>query len=104
VQCLKILGQKPKKFGKVGDTAVVSIKSVKLVSKIKKKEIYKGIIVRTKKKILRKDGSSINFNKNSIVLLNMKGVPLGTRVFGAVAKELRTKENIKLVSLCPKML
>jgi len=104
VQCIKVLGQKPKNFGKVGDTIVVSIKSVKLLSKIKKKEIYKGIIVRTKKKILREDGSSLNFNKNSIVLLNMKGTPLGTRIFGAVAKELRIKENAKLISLCTKIL
>lgn len=88
----------------MGDTIVVSIKSVKLLSKIKKKEIYKGIIVRTKKKILREDGSSLNFNKNSIVLLNMKGTPLGTRIFGAVAKELRIKENAKLISLCTKIL
>jgi len=60
--------------------------------------------VRTKKKILREDGSSLNFNKNSIVLLSMKGAPLGTRIFGAVAKELRIKENVKLVSLCTKLL
>jgi large subunit ribosomal protein L14 len=104
VQCLKILGKKPKAFGKSGDIIVVSIKKTKSLSKIKKKEIYKAIIVRVKKKICRNDGSSINFSKNSVVLLNAKGSPIGSRIFGPVAKELRIKKNIKLVSLCTKML
>jgi len=104
VQCLKVLKQRPKNFGKIGDLIVVSIKSVKSLSKIKRKEIYKGIIVRIKKKIMRKDGSNISFNKNSILLLGIKNIPIGTRTFGAVAKELRVKENAKLISLCPKML
>lgn len=103
-QCLKILGKRPKAFGKPGDIIVVSIKKVKSLSKIKRKDIYKAIIVRVKKKILREDGSSINFSKNSIVLLNAKGSPIGNRIFGPVAKELRTKKNAKLVSLCTKML
>jgi large subunit ribosomal protein L14 len=104
VQCLKILGKKPKAFGKSGDIIVVSIKKTKSLSKIKKKEIYKAIIVRIKKKICRNDGSSISFSKNSVVLLNAKGGPIGSRIFGPVAKELRIKKNIKLVSLCTKML
>lgn len=104
VQCIKILGVKPKNYGKVGDVIVVSIKKTKSLSKIKKKDIYKAIIVRVKKSIFREDGSSINFSKNSVVLLNAKGVPLGTRIFGPVAKELRIKKNIKIVSLCTKML
>jgi len=104
VQCLKVLKQRPKNFGKIGDFIVTSLKSVKSLSKLKKKEIYKGIIVRTKKKIIRKDGSNINFSKNSILLLSAKNMPIGTRTFGAVGKELRIKENAKLISLCPKML
>jgi len=104
VQCLKILGAKPKSYGVPGDIIVVTIKSAKSLSKIKKKDIYKAIIVRVKKKILRNDGSSINFSKNSVVLLNAKGVPVVNRVFGHVAKELRIKKNLKLVSLCTKML
>jgi large subunit ribosomal protein L14 len=104
VQCLKILGKKPRASGKPGDIIVVSIKRTKSFSKIKKKEIYKAIIVRTKKKICREDGSSINFSKNSAILLNAKGSPIGSRVFGPVAKELRIKKNIKLISLCTKML
>jgi large subunit ribosomal protein L14 len=104
VQCLKILGKKPKAYGKPGDIIVVSIKRTKSFSKIKKKEIYKAIIVRVKKKISREDGSSISFSKNSVVLLNAKGSPIGSRIFGPVTKELRTKKNIKLISLCTKML
>lgn len=104
VQCIKVLGVNSKNFGKVGDIVVVSIKKVKFASKIKKKEIYKAIIVRMKKKKVREDGSSVSFSKNSVVLLNSKGVPLGTRIFGPVAKELRIKKNIKLISLCSKIL
>lgn len=103
-QCIKILGKRPKAFGKPGDIIVVSIKTVKSLSKIKRKDIYKAIIVRVKKKILREDGSSINFSKNSVVLLNAKGSPIGNRIFGPVAKELRTKKNAKLISLCTKMI
>ncbi len=104
VQCLKILGKNPKAPGKAGDIIVVSIKRTKSFSKIKKKEIYKAIIVRIKKKICREDGSSISFSKNSVILLNVKGSPIGSRIFGPVAKELRIKKNIKLISLCTKML
>ena len=104
VQCIKILGGKPRTFGKPGDIIVVSIKTAKSLSKIKKKDIYKAIIVRVKKKICRDDGSSISFSKNSVVLLNAKGSPIGSRIFGPVTKELRTKKNIKLISLCTKML
>lgn len=104
VQCIKVLGKRPKAFGKAGDIIVVSIKKVKSLSKIKKKDIYKAIIVRVKKKVCREDGSSISFSKNSVVLLNAKGGPIGSRVFGPVSRELRIKKNIKLVSLCTKML
>jgi large subunit ribosomal protein L14 len=104
VKCLKILGRKPRSCGKVGDIIVVNIQKIKIFSKIKKKEIYKAVIVRLKKKIKRIDGSYINFSKNSIVLLNNKGVPIGTRIFGPVSKELRIKKHLKLVSLCSKML
>lgn len=104
VKCLKVLGGNPRIFAYPGDILVVSIKSTKSISKIKKKDIYKAIIVRVKKKICREDGSSISFSKNSVVLLNVKGFPIGSRIFGPVAKELRTKKNIKLISLCTKML
>lgn len=104
VKCLKILGRKPRSAGKIGDIIIVNIQKIKLFSKIKKKEIYKAVIVRLKKKIKRIDGSYINFSKNSIVLLNNKGIPIGSRIFGPVSKELRLKKHLKLVSLCSKML
>lgn len=104
VKCLKVLNRKPRSFGKIGDIVIVNIQRIKIFSKIKKKEIHKGVIVRLKKKNKRIDGSSINFSKNSIVLLNPKGMPMGTRIFGPVSKELRVKKHLKLVSLCSKML
>jgi large subunit ribosomal protein L14 len=104
VKCLKVLGRKPKNYGKIGDILVVNIQRIKINSKIKKKEIYKGIIVRLRKQIKRIDGSCISFGKNSIVLLNNKGFPIGNRIIGPVSKELRIKKNLKLVSLCTKML
>ncbi len=104
VKCLKIYGRRPKNYGKVGDIVLVNIKRIKKFTKIKRKDVYKGIIVRVKKKVKRPDGSFINFSKNSIVLLNNRGTPLGTRIFGPVSKDLRIKKNAKLVTLCPKML
>lgn len=104
VKCLKVLGRKPRSFGKIGDILVVNIQRIKIFSKIKRKEIFKAIIVRLKKKVQRLDGSYINFSKNSIILLSNKGIPIGTRIFGPVSKELRIKKNSKLVSLCSKMI
>lgn len=104
VKCLKIYGRNPRSYGISGDMVLVVIKRIKKFSKIKRRKMYKGIIVRVKKKIKRVDGSFISFNRNSIVLLNNKGNPVGTRVFGPVSKELRVKKNAKLVTLCPKML
>jgi len=104
VKCLKVLGRRPRSFGKIGDILVVNIQKIKIFSKIKKKDIYKAVIIRLKKKKKRKDGSFISFGKNSVVLLNAKGAPVGTRIFGPVSKELRIKKFLKLASLCPKML
>lgn len=104
VKCLKILKNRPKAPGKIGDIIVVNIKTIKPYSKIKRKEIHKGIIVRKKFKSKRVDGSYITFTKNSIVLLNNKNNPIGTRIFGPVSKDLRIKKNLKLVSLCSKMI
>jgi large subunit ribosomal protein L14 len=104
VKCLKVLGHKARSYGKVGDTIVVSIKRTKKFSKIKKKEIYKAIIVCIKKKMFRYDGSLVSFSKNAVILLSPKGLPLGSRVLGPVSKELRVKKNLKLVSLCTKMI
>jgi len=94
VKCLKILHNRPKNFGKVGNLIIVNIKSIKAFSTIKRKEIYKAIIVRVKSSIKRNDGSYIKFMKNSVVLLNNKNLPIGTRIFGPVCKELRIKKKI----------
>ena len=99
VQCIKILRKSPRKWGRVGDIVIVVIKSVKVVNKIKKKDIYKAIIVRNKKKFLRSDGTCISFSDNSVVLLNSKLIPLGSRIFGPLSNELRSKNNAKLLSL-----
>jgi len=99
VKCIKVLRRSPKKWGRVGDIFIVVIKNLKVFNKIKKKEIYKGILVRSKKKVLRKDGSCICFSENSIILLNNKLVPIGSRIFGPVSRELRSKKNSKLIAL-----
>lgn len=99
VKCIKILRKSARKCGKAGDTLIVVIKSIKRFKKIKKKDIYKALLVRCRKKIVRSDGSCIAFGENAVVLLNKKMVPLGTRIFGPVAHELRLKKNTKLVTL-----
>lgn len=104
VKCLKIYGRKPRRYGKTGDTVLVTIKRIKKFSKIKRRNMFRGILVRIKKKTNRIDGSFISFSKNSIILLNNRGNPIGTRVFGPVGRDLRVKKNAKLVTLCPKML
>jgi large subunit ribosomal protein L14 len=104
VKCLKVLNNRPKSCGKIGDFIIVNIQSIKTFSKIKRKEIYKAIIVRLKFKINRIDGSYITFTKNSVILLNNKNLPIGTRIFGPICKELRIKKNLKLISLCSKIL
>ena len=104
VKCIKILKKSAKNFGKIGSVLIVVVKSVKVLNKIKKKDIYKAVIVRTKKNILSKDGSYITFSENSVILLNNKMTPIGSRVFGPISKELRKKDNIKLISLASKIL
>ena len=103
-KCLKVLSNKPKNAGKIGNFIIVNIQSVKAFSKIRRKEIHKGIIVRLKFRLKRLDGSYIYFMKNSIVLLNNKSLPIGTRIFGPLCKELRIKKNLKLISLCSKLI
>ena len=92
VKCIKILRKSARKSGKVGDILIVVIKSIKKLKKIKKKDIYKALLVRSKKKIVRSDGTCIFFGDNAVVLLNNKLVPIGTRIFGPVARELRLKK------------
>jgi len=104
VMCIRILGGSGKKSGKIGDVIVVSVKSAIPGGSIKKGEISKAVIVRGKKEIKRKDGSYIRFDENAAVLINDQFEPRGTRIFGPVARELREKKFMKIVSLAPEVL
>jgi len=102
--CIRVLGGTRKKYARVGDVIVVTVKDALPNGPIKKGDIAKAVIVRTKKEIRRKDGSYIRFDENAAVLVNDSGEPRGTRIFGPVARELREKEYMKIVSLAPEVL
>lgn len=104
VGCIKILGGTRRRYASLGDVIVVSVKDAIPNSKIRKGEVVKAVIVRTKKEVGRSDGSFIKFDDNSAVLINPQGDPIGTRIFGPVARELRAKKFMKVVSLAPEVL
>lgn len=104
VKCFRILGGSRRKFASVGDVIVCSVKSAIPRSPVKKGEIARAVVVRTKKEIRRRDGSYIRFDENAVVLLDERGEPRGTRIFGPVARELREKQYMKIVSLAPEVL
>jgi large subunit ribosomal protein L14 len=104
VGCIKILGGTRRRYASVGDVIVVSVKDAIPNSKIRKGEVVRAVIVRTKKEVGRSDGSFIKFDDNSAVLINPQGDPIGTRIFGPVARELRAKRFMKIVSLAPEVL
>ena len=104
VQCIKVLGGSGRKIAGVGDIVVVSIKDAMPKGKVKKGDVHKAVIVRTKKQIQRNDGSSIKFDKNAAVLIAANGEPIGTRIFGPVTRELRDKKHMKIISLAPEVL
>jgi len=104
LQCIKVLGGSKRKYASVGDVVVVSVKEVMPKAKVKKKDVMRAVIVRTAKEIKRPDGSSIRFDENAAVLLSATGEPVGTRIFGPVARELRAKNFMKIVSLAPEVL
>ena len=104
VLCIRVLGGTKKRYASIGDTIVVSIKSATSSSSIKKGTVSKAVVVRTKKEIRRRDGSYIRFEDNAAVLLNTNNEPRGTRIFGPVARELREKQFMKIVSLAPEVL
>lgn len=101
--CIKVLGGN-KKYAKIGDKVIVTVKSLYNNSNIKKGTIYKAVIVRSKKGIKRKDGSYIKFDDNAAVLLTKNNELIGTRIFGPVTKELKNKNFIKIISLAPEVL
>jgi large subunit ribosomal protein L14 len=104
VRCIRILGGHDRRYAGVGDVVVVSVKSAIPNGQVKKGEVSKAVIVRTKKETRRKDGSYIRFDENAVVLLNAQGEPRGTRIFGPVARELRERQYMKIVSLAPEVL
>jgi large subunit ribosomal protein L14 len=104
VQCIRVLGGSKKRYGSVGDLIVVSVKNAIPNAQIKKGEVSRAVIVRTKKEIRRDDGSYIRFDENAAVLLDTAGEPRGTRIFGPVARELREKDFMKIISLAPEVL
>jgi large subunit ribosomal protein L14 len=104
LMCIKVLGGSKRKYATIGDIIVVSIKEAIPNSKVKKGDVAKAVVVRTAKEVARNDGSYIKFDSNSAVLINNQNEPIGTRIFGPVARELRGKKFMKIVSLAPEVL
>ena len=104
IQCIKVLGGSHIRTAGVGDIIVVSVKEAMPKGKVQKGKVYKAVIVRTRKDIRRADGSIVRFDTNAAVLVDTKGEPLGTRIFGPVARELRARNFMKIVSLAPEVL
>ena len=104
VRCIRVLGGSGRKYASVGDLIVVSVKAAIPNGTVKKGEVSRAVIVRTKKEVRRKDGSYIRFDENAAVLINNQNEPKGTRIFGPVARELREKQFMKIVSLAPEVL
>ena len=104
VQCIKVLGGSKRRFAGVGDVIVVSIKEAQPRGKVKKGDVHKAVIVRTSKELRRVDGTAIRFDRNAAVLIDKEGEPIGTRIFGPVTRELRSKGYMKIISLAPEVL
>ena len=104
VRCIRVLGGSNRRYASVGDVIVVSVRSAIPGGGVKKGEVSRAVVVRTKKEVRRKDGSYIRFDENAAVLLNPQGEPKGTRIFGPVARELRDKKFMKIISLAPEVI
>jgi large subunit ribosomal protein L14 len=104
VRCIRVLGGSGRQYASVGDLIVVSVKAAIPNGTVKKGEVSRAVIVRTKKEVKRKDGTYIRFDENAAVLINAQNEPRGTRIFGPVARELREKQFMKIVSLAPEVL
>lgn len=104
VKCVKVLGGSKRRYAGIGDIIMVSVKDAAPNGKVKKGQIHRAVIVRTKKEVRRRDGSYIRFDRNSAVLINKENEPVGSRIFGPVARELRAKQFMKIVSLAPEVL
>ncbi len=104
IRCIRVLGGSSRRYASIGDTIVVSVKAAIPNGTVKKGEVSRAVIVRTKKEVKRKDGSYIRFDENAAVLITNQNEPKGTRIFGPVARELREKQFMKIVSLAPEVL
>ena len=104
VQCIKVIGGSKRRFASIGDIIVVSVKEAIPNGKVKKGTVHKAIVVRTKYAVLRNDGSKVKFDNNAAVIIDDKGEPIGTRIFGPVTRELRLKGQTKIMSLAPEVL
>jgi large subunit ribosomal protein L14 len=104
LMCIKVLGGSKRKYASIGDTIIVSIKEAAPNSKVKKGDVAKAVIVRTAKETRRSDGTYIKFDNNSAVLINAQKEPIGTRIFGPVARELRARKFTRIISLAPEVL
>ena len=104
VQCIRVMGSSSKKYASLGDTIVVAVKEAAPEGTVKKGEVAKAVVVRTVKEVRRRDGSYIRFDRNAAVLINPQNNPIGTRIFGPVARELRDKQFMKIISLAPEVI
>ena len=104
VACIKVLGGTGRRYARIGDVIVVAVKEAIPGGRVKKGDVQRAVVVRTKKEIKRSDGSAIRFDENAAVLINRQGEPIGTRIFGPVTRELRAKGFMKIISLAPEVL
>ncbi|MEW6714568.1 MAG: 50S ribosomal protein L14 [Nitrospirota bacterium] len=104
VLCIKVVGGTLRRYARIGDKVVVAVKEALPDGTVKKGTVAKAVVVRTKKELRRPDGSYIKFDQNAVVLINAEGDPIGTRIFGPVARELRWKDYMKIVSLAPEVI
>ena len=104
VMCIKVLGGSKRRYASIGDTIVVAVKEAIPRGKVKKGAVHKAVVVRVKKGIHRNDGSKVRFDNNAAVLVDDKGEPVGTRIFGPVTRELRSRGQMKIISIAPEVL
>ena len=104
VECIKVLGGSKRKNASIGDVIVVSVKEAIPRGRVKKGDVHRAVIVRTAKEFYRPDGTAIRFDRNAAVLIDKQGEPIGTRIFGPVTRELRSKNFLKIISLAPEVL
>ena len=104
IECIKVLGGSKRRYASIGDTIVIAVKEAIPKGKVKKGTVHKSVVVRVKKGIHRNDGSKVKFDNNAAVLVDDKGEPVGTRIFGPVTRELRSRGQMKIISLAPEVL